>query len=120
MSQKEGPERRKYLRIEKHFILNYYDILHPEDKYEASQLKNISLGGMCLITGKPFASGARLAIELKTPFLLELTHLEGTVMESHERIKDVIYETRMCFEALSPEATYLLGKLIEHFEKREK
>ena len=119
MSQSEGPERRQYIRIEKHFILTYYDMIHPDDKYEASQLKNISLGGMCLITGKPFASGTRLAIELKTPFLLELTHLEGIVMESHERIKDVIYETRMQFDQLSKEAMYLLGKLIEHFEKRD-
>lgn len=113
------PERRRYSRISKHFVLTYYNRLAPEEKFAASQLKNIGLGGMCLITAKPFDPQTRLAIELKTPFLTELIHLEGVVLESKEKIKNIIYETRMEFLDLSEEAKFVLNKIIEHYEREE-
>ncbi len=119
MKKKEQPERRQYQRIKKHFILTYFNLADPDAKYSASQLKNISLGGMCLVTSQTFEPSVKLGIELKTPFLSELTHLEGTILESHEKIKDVIYETRMEFDPLSSPAEFVLKKLIDHFEKEE-
>lgn len=117
MKEKEQQERRQYKRIKKHFVLTYFALNDPERRYSASQLKNISLGGMCLITSQSFPVSTRLGIELKTPFLAELTHLEGTVMESHEKVKDVIYETRLGFDQIASQATFVLQKLIQHFEK---
>ena len=76
----DKPERRIYKRIKKHFILSYFELTNPEIRYDASQLKNISLGGMCFVTAKPFPRGALLGIELKTPFMADLTHLEGSVL----------------------------------------
>jgi len=118
MSEKHE-ERRQYKRIKKHFLLTYYELAAPSEKHDASQLKNISRGGMCLITAKPFPSATILGIELKTPFTAERVHLEGTVLGSHERIKDVIYETRMKFNPLTPQAEFVLGKLIQYFENEE-
>jgi c-di-GMP-binding flagellar brake protein YcgR len=119
MGKPEQPERRQYQRIRKHFILTYYDYNHPAVRYDASQLKNLSLGGMCLITSTAFSPSTRLGIELKTPFVSDLTHLEGIVLESREKIKDIIYETRLKFEDM-PEATKaVLNKIIIHFEKEE-
>ena len=43
----------------------------------------------------------KLIVELKTPYLVDITHLEGTVLESHEKIPNIIYETRLQFENLS-------------------
>jgi len=86
-------------------------------RYDASQLKNISLGGMCFVTSKAFSVGARLGIELKTPFMAELTHLEGVVRGSTEKLKNIIYETRLQFENLTPQAQFVIGKLIQYFEK---
>lgn len=118
--KKEQPERRRYKRIRKNFVLTYFDLADPLQKYNTSQLKNIGLGGMCLITPKPFAPSTILGIELKTPFVTELTHLEGKVMESHEKIKDIIYETRLEFNQLTPPAKFVLNKIIEYFVKEEK
>lgn len=117
--KKEQPERRRYKRIQKHFILTYYDLTKPQERHEASQLKNISIGGICIITAKPFSPNAVLAIELKTPFIHELTRLEGVVLESHERMKDIIYETRLEFRNLSAQAKFVLNKLIHYFENEE-
>ena len=117
MTEKSQDERRQYQRITKHFILTYFDVADPDVKYSASQLKNVSLGGVCLITAQSFPSATRLGIALKTPFLSELTHLEGTVLESHERIKNVIYETRLEFDEISPQSKEVIEELIKHFEK---
>ena len=113
----EKPERRLYKRIKKHFILSYFELTNPSVRYDASQLKNISLGGICFVTAKPFRPGTRLGIELKTPFMAELTHLEGVALESHEKLKNIIYETRLKFENLTPQAEFVISKLIQYFEK---
>ncbi|MCR4336891.1 MAG: PilZ domain-containing protein [Candidatus Omnitrophica bacterium] len=109
-------ERRQYARIKKNFLLRYFDLEHPERKYSTSQLKNISLGGMCLVTEKSFPRMARLGVELKTSFISTLLVLNGTVLESHERVKDIIYETRLKFDEIPPSTKSVLQKLIKHFE----
>ena len=67
MSEPDFEERRQYKRIRKHFILTYYDIKKPGQKFSATQLKNISRGGLCLVTDQSFEPGAILAIEIKQP-----------------------------------------------------
>lgn len=113
--KRTGPERRQHPRIKKNFILSYFDPARPDQKFEITQLKNISLGGMCFITGRSFDTPAKLGIELKTPYLAGTTYLEGVVLESHEKMKGKIYETRLRFTLLDTEAKVLLEKLKEFF-----
>lgn len=120
MNSADHSERRQYTRISKHFVVRYYEATNPDTQYEATQLKNISIGGVCVITAKTFGPGSRLAMDLKTPFQANLTHLEGVVLESRERIRGVIYETRIKFDAVGPSEELVLKKLIEHFEKEER
>ena len=108
-------ERRLHKRIKKNFILTYFDVNNPSVKFEITQLKNISKGGICFITTRSFPSSARIGIELKTPYLSGTTYLEGTVLESHEKIKNLLYETRLEFSSLEAPAEFLLNKLIEYF-----
>ena len=63
-------ERRRYKRVNKNFILTYFDKNHPEDRHEITQLKNISLGGLCFVTLHHFEPGTPLGIELKHPICL--------------------------------------------------
>ena len=113
-------ERRKYKRISKHFILTYFDKGNPSQKKEITQLKNISMGGICFVTSQRFDSGTQMGVELKTPYLADTTYLEGVVLESHEKVMDLIYETRLKFEFLNPQAEFLLAKLIEFFINEER
>ncbi|HQP10894.1 MAG TPA: PilZ domain-containing protein [Candidatus Omnitrophota bacterium] len=112
-----GPDkdRRRYERIQKSFILSYYDLANPSQKHEITQLKNISLGGICFITTRSFEPGTKLGIELKTPYIAGTTYLQGSVLQSHEKMKATIYETRLAFETLDAEATVLLEKLMVFF-----
>ncbi len=113
--KKPDKERRRYERIKKSFILFYFDLKTPDHKFEITQLKNISLGGMCFVTTRSFAPSTKLGIELKTPYIAGTTCLEGAVLQSHEKMKDTIYETRLEFESFDTEAKVLLEKLMEFF-----
>jgi hypothetical protein len=113
------PERRQYTRINKNFLLNYYEINNPVKQYAASQLKNISVGGICLISPQSFSPGTMLGFKIKTPFLIEMASLEGEVLQTHERIKGIIYEVRIKFRKMSPEASKALASLVDHFTKSE-
>jgi len=115
--QGKKSERRGGERIKKSFILTYFDPDKPKQKIEITQLKNISRGGMCFVTTKKFESGKKLGIELKTPYLAGTTFLEGTVLESHEKMKGVLFETRLQFLMLDTEAKVLLETLMEFFIK---
>jgi len=108
-------ERRRYQRIEKNFILTYYEKENPSVKIELTQLKNISKGGLCFITTKAFLPSTKLGLELRTPYLSETTYLEGVVLESRPKIEGIIYETRLQFEELNSQADFLIMKMIEVF-----
>jgi len=110
-------ERRKYIRIKKSFILKFHLKRAPEQEFEITQLKNISKGGMCFITAKAYPKAEMVVLNLRTPYLVDETILEGAILESHEKIKDIIYETRVKFESISPQAEFLIEKLEEFFKK---
>lgn len=108
-------ERRRYVRIEKHFIISYHDKNDPEVKHNVSQLKNISIGGMCFVTSTQYPAGTKMDIELKTPYIADTVYIEGTVLESHEKIRGIIYETRLVFDKLNSQATLVINKIVDIF-----
>ncbi|MBF0483939.1 MAG: PilZ domain-containing protein [Candidatus Omnitrophica bacterium] len=118
--QDEHLDRRHYPRFKKNYILKYFPKDNPSEKIETTQLKNISFGGMCFITTKKFEKDQELFLELQTPYLSEVTHLEGVVQESHQKISDVLFETRLSLKNLSPQAEFLISKMVEFFAKEEK
>lgn len=119
-SEEIRQERRKYARIKKNFIISYYYKQDPSIKYEVSQIKNISLGGSCFITANYCNPSTKIGIELKTPYLAGTVHLEGSVLESHEKIPHLVYETRLIFEPLTPQAEFVLNKIVEYFKEGKK
>lgn len=112
------PEKRKYERIRKNFILKYFEKNNPDKKFEVSQLKNISIGGMCFVTTQKFTPGTLMVIELKTPYLASTTFVEGKILDSHEKAKNILYDTRLEFVNIEPEAKYLLAKITDFFTKK--
>ena len=120
-SEDSRRERRKYIRIKKSFIISYHNKQSPSVKHEISQIKNISLGGSCFITSSYCEPSMKMGIELKTPYLAGTVHLDGTILDSHEKIPDLLYETRIVFEKLTTQAEFVLNKIVEYFkEEKEK
>lgn len=112
-------ERRQHPRINKTFVLSYFDLENSQQKHEITQLKNISVGGMCFITTHPVQPSTRIGIELKTPYLASMTYLEGNTLDSREKIKNMVYETRLQFDSLSEQSRALLDRIIEIFLKEQ-
>ena len=113
----DNRERRHYIRIEKHFVISYYDKNDATVKHNISQLKNISLGGMCFITSQQYEPRTKMGVELKTPYLDQAVHIEGAVLQSHEKVPHMIYETRLSFDDLNTAAQVALKKIVDTFSK---
>ena len=104
-------DRRQHVRIHRNYILSYHLKGKGNVKYEMSQVNDISKGGINFIVNTPFEPGSELIIELKTPFLSDNVILEGVVLGSKEKIQGLLYEARVQFHKLSPEAQDVLDKI---------
>ena len=113
-------ERRRHIRIKRNFIISFYDKHEPSLKHEVSQIKNISLGGACIITSRYYRPATKIGVELKTPYLTGTVHFDGTVLDSHEKVANLLYETRLVFENLKPQAEFVLNKIVEYFKEGKK
>lgn len=111
-------ERRKHERINKSYVLRYFLRENPAEKFEITQLKNISMGGMCFVTTEAYPPNSTLGIELKTPYVSETTYLEGRVLQSHEKAGSMLYQTRVEFYELNDHAKLLLSKIISSTSDR--
>lgn len=109
--QKPGSERRQFVRIKKNYIIRFCEKNNPSLKFEVSQVENISRGGMCFSSTFLLAPGTDLAIELRTPYVADTIYLEGHVLNSHEKVKGLVYENRLKFYAIAPEAQIVLDKI---------
>jgi len=116
---KPPDERRKHLRVYRNFILTYQEKGKTAIYHNVSQLNNVSKGGLSFTSTYPLAPGAIVTIDLKTPFISDSIGLEGVVLESKEKIQDMIYEVRLQFQNIPPEALTMLEK-IETYAKAQK
>lgn len=112
--QNSGSERRKHIRIDRNFILTYYDKQAPNVKNEITQLRNISRGGLCFVSTRSFPVSSELIIEMRTPFTTGTVLFEGVVLESRERIRNLIYDVRLEFRNIQPAAQEILEKIEQY------
>ncbi len=104
-------DRRQHPRIYRNFILSYWLTDNAKEKFEVSQLNNISQGGVSFIATAPIVENSKVSIELSTPFLTDKILLEGSVLQSIVKIEGLIYEIRVQFEQPSQSALEILKKI---------
>ncbi|MDD2679748.1 MAG: PilZ domain-containing protein [Candidatus Omnitrophica bacterium] len=114
-----GPERRRHPRVMGRFIVSYR-IMNEINNVDISQTKNISMGGMLLTTNRNFEAGVNLALEIRLPFDPHPIMLIGRVLESHEIMKDMIYDTRIEFLAVDEKHRKIIGETVGYYVKKEK
>ena len=66
---------------------------------------------------RTFELSTVLLVEMRTPFTTGSVHLEGVVLESRERIRNLIYDVRLQFQNLQQEAEEILEKIEQHSTK---
>ena len=111
-------ERRKYLRIYRNFILSYREKGKSAIQHDVSQVNNVSKGGLSFSSTHPLKQGTVVMIDLKTPFIADSIQLEGLVLESREKIPEMIYEIRLQFQEIPEQVLAVLEK-IESYSKAE-
>ena len=111
--------RRKFVRVYRNFICSYWLKGKEETKIEISQINNISQGGLNFSSTFAFDQGVLLEIELKTPFISEKVNLEGIVLESREKISNLIFEVRLEFQNVSEQAKDVLEKIERYSAQQE-
>ena len=109
--QAQGKERRQFIRIKKNYIIRFCDKGNPSLKFEVSQVENISKGGLRFTSTMPFDAGTELAIELRTPYVADTIYLEGTVLDSRETVKGLLYSNRLQFHDIAPQSVDVLEKI---------
>ncbi len=104
-------ERRKFPRLSANFTVSY-KIKNIPENYDFSQTKNVGQGGVLLTTTRKFEAGTPLALLVKFPFLPQRLEILGTVVDSKEISKDLIYETRLAFSDTDNKFLKELGEFI--------
>ena len=114
----KGSEKRVHPRLGANFVVSYR-IKEVPDNYDLSQTKNVSQGGLLVTTNRKFDKGVFLAITIRFPFVPQRIEVTGQVIESKEVVRNLIYETRVCFLDMDMEMFKELGEFVKKKLKRD-
>ena len=107
-----GPERRNRARLRANFVISYR-IKAKNADYDLSQTKNVSQGGMLITTNRRFANGTLLAMIIRFPLISQKIEVAAEVIDSHQVVKNLIYDTRVRFLDLNEDFFIKLGEFIK-------
>ena len=110
-------DRRKHPRIEKYFIVTFFEADKPDAEHSISQLKNISRGGVLFSSCVAHAPGKKLQIMIKTPYMANTLSVQGEVLECAEKLPGIIYDIRVEIKDLDSNANAIFKKIEESFLK---
>ncbi|MFA5093378.1 MAG: PilZ domain-containing protein [Candidatus Omnitrophota bacterium] len=113
----EGVEKRKYPRADGRFIVSYR-VLPANDKFDITQTKNLSLGGMLLTTNCQFPAGTNLSLEIRLPFDPNAIIIIAKVLESKEVTKGIIYDTRLIFLTIDEKHKKTISDTVDYYLKK--
>jgi len=115
-----GLERRKYPRVNCHFLVIYRALTSNLEKSDTSQLKNISLGGMLFTTAESFEQGANFALKIRLPIAPNPIMPTGKVIESRQVVSGLVYDTRLEFSSLNEDDRQILSQTLDNYLKATK
>ena len=113
-------ERRKFVRVDGTFVVNYRDISVAYPKSDISQTRNISEGGLLFTTDKEFKKDTVLKLRLRLPDSSDYIDIKVRVVGSIQRLKNIMYETRVRFIGITDEGKDGIKKIVEHTLRKEK
>ena len=114
MESPHAPENRRHKRLGVSYLISYR-VKDAGATYNLSRTKNISGGGMLLMTERPFRRGVILELLIRTPFAMKPIEATGKVLTSNEVVKNVIYETNIQFSEVDRQR---LAELDEFIKRR--
>ena len=107
-------ENRRHKRLGVSYLISYR-VKDAGATYNLSRTKNISGGGVLLMTERAFREGVVLELLIRAPFAMKPLEVSGKVLTSHEIVKNVVYETRIQFSEVDRQR---LAELDEFIKRR--
>ncbi len=89
--------KRKNPRVDKKYCVKYYIKDALNQKFDISQIKDISKGGVRFWSTMLLAKDVVLVVELHVPYVDYGVRIEAVVVACEEKMKDLIYEVRLKF-----------------------
>ena len=114
----QGEERRKYPRLDEHYIISYR-VLEEGADFDLSQTRNVSLGGALITSNSEYKPGTVLELIIKVPFRAERVTVKGEVVGSIEAVKNVMYETRIKFIDMPQDFVAEFEKFLEKLQEEQ-
>lgn len=87
-------ERREFKRISGSYVVSYSHLEGDELKFDVSQTKNLSEGGLLFIADREFKKDTILKIKLRLPEFSDYVIVNVQVIASHKLSKGVMYGVR--------------------------
>lgn len=107
-------EQRKFKRVSKSYIVSYGLVKGEDLKFDVSQTKNLSEGGLLFMSDRKFEKGAILKIKLRLPEFSDYVIVRTQVIESKQLVKGIMYETRARFTEVEQKVREAIRKLVDH------
>jgi hypothetical protein len=109
--------KRKNPRVDRKFSLKYRLKGIDSQKFDISQIKDISQGGVRFFTSFFFKENSVLIVELHVPYVDQMPIFEGQVVGCQEKIPLSMYETRLKFINVTAQAREVLQLIEKKFAK---
>jgi len=107
-------EKRKFKRINGNYIVSYAPIKGEDLKFDISQTKNLSEGGLLFISDRKFEKDIVLKIKLRLPEFSDYVIVKARVVDSMQRAKGIMCETRVIFVDIDKNVREAIRRLVEH------
>jgi PilZ domain len=107
-------ERRRFKRISRTYIVSYVPMEGEELKFDISQTKNISEEGVLFISDRKFEKDIVLKMKLRLPEFSDFIIVQAQVIDSVQRVKDFMYETRARFINTEKKVKEAIRKLVDY------
>jgi len=108
------PERRRFKRIDKSYVISYTPMEGEELKSDVSQIKNLSEDGLLFIADREFEKDVILKIKLKLPEFQDYVIVKVKVIASKKFAKGMMYDIRAQFVEIEQKVRDSIKKLVEY------
>ncbi|MEK6733136.1 MAG: PilZ domain-containing protein [Candidatus Omnitrophota bacterium] len=107
-------ERRKFKRISKNYVISYTPVKSEKLKFDISQTRNLSEGGLLFTADRMFQKGVVLKLKLRLPQFSDYVVLKVQVIDSIELAENLMYETRVKFMEVDQKVKEVIRKRVDY------
>jgi len=105
-------ERRRFKRISGTYVVSYAPIKGEEIKFDISQTRNLSEGGLLFIADRKFEKETILKIKLRLPEFSDYVIVKARVVGSGQTAKGLMHEIRVQFVEIDQKIKDAIKRLV--------